>query len=63
MVKVMPDETAEACMALMNHHRIRHLPVMQDDKLVGIISIGDLKKSITEDREFDIGHLVNDAAR
>jgi CBS domain-containing protein len=39
---VAPDESVEECMRLMTEHRIRHLPVMQHDELVGIISIGDL---------------------
>jgi CBS domain-containing protein len=39
---VTPDETVEECMRLMTEHRIRHLPVVQNRELVGIISIGDL---------------------
>ncbi|HEV2456650.1 MAG TPA: CBS domain-containing protein, partial [Verrucomicrobiae bacterium] len=42
VVTVAPDESVEECMRLMTEHRIRHLPVMQNDELVGIISIGDL---------------------
>lgn len=63
LITITPDETAEACMALMNRHRIRHLPVMRNGDLVGIISIGDLMKSIIEDREFDIDQLVDYVAR
>lgn len=63
LITVTPDEKAEACMALMNRHRIRHLPVLRNGDLVGIISIGDLMKSIIEDREFDIGQLVDYVAR
>jgi len=39
---VAPDETVEECMRLMTEHRIRHLPVVQNRELLGIISIGDL---------------------
>jgi CBS domain-containing protein len=42
VITVAPDESMEECMRLMTEHRIRHLPVMQNDELVGIISIGDL---------------------
>ena len=46
-------------MAIMTVERVRHLPVMDDGNLVGLISIGDLVKSIIEDREFVIGQLTN----
>jgi CBS domain-containing protein len=42
VVTVAPDESVEECMRLMTEHRIRHLPVVQSDEVVGIISIGDL---------------------
>jgi CBS domain-containing protein len=42
VITVAPDESVEECMRLMTEHRIRHLPVLQHDELVGIISIGDL---------------------
>lgn len=42
IISVSPDESVEECMRLMTEHRIRHLPVIEDEKLVGIISIGDL---------------------
>lgn len=51
------EKTAEACMALMTEKRIRHLPVLRDDHLVGLVSIGDLVKSIIADREFTIEQL------
>ena len=44
-------------MALMNAKRVRHLPVVDDGKLLGIVSIGDLVKSIISDREFAIEQL------
>ncbi|MCA1408649.1 CBS domain-containing protein [Ensifer sp. IC3342] len=58
VVYVDPDQSAEACMALMTEKRIRHLPVLCDGHLVGVISIGDLVQSIIADREFDIDQLV-----
>jgi CBS domain-containing protein len=56
---VTPDRTVEECMAIMTAERVRHLPVMDDGNLVGLISIGDLVKSIIEDREFVIDQLTN----
>jgi CBS domain-containing protein len=54
VVSVRPDHSIEGCMALMTEKRIRHLPVMQDERVVGILSIGDLVKFIIADRE----HLI-----
>ena len=50
-------QSIEECMAVMTDKRIRHLPVMEDGKLVGIISIGDLVKSIIADQKFIIEQL------
>lgn len=54
-----PDHTVEECMALMTKHRIRHLPVLEDGQLMGIISIGDLVKSIIADQKYHIEQLEN----
>ena len=54
---VEPDDTVEYCMALMMERRVRHLPVVDDEVVVGIISIGDLVKSIIDDQRFTIGQL------
>jgi CBS domain-containing protein len=54
---ISPDDTIENCMALMTEHRLRHLPVMENNKLAGIISIGDVVKAIISDREFMIREL------
>ena len=54
---VSPDDTIENCMALMTDKRLRHLPVMEDGKLAGIISIGDIVRVIISDREFTIREL------
>jgi CBS domain-containing protein len=56
---VTPNRTVEECMAIMTAKRVRHLPVMDDGNLVGLISIGDLVKSIIEDRELVIDQLTN----
>ncbi|MES9811496.1 MAG: CBS domain-containing protein [Candidatus Thiodiazotropha sp.] len=56
---VKPEQTTEECMAIMTEKRIRHLPVMKDNELVGIISIGDLVKAIIEEQQFVIEQLVS----
>jgi CBS domain-containing protein len=56
---VDPDCTAEECMALMTEKRIRHLPVIQEKKLAGVISIGDVVKSIITSQKVTIEHLQN----
>ncbi|MBC7361975.1 MAG: CBS domain-containing protein [Candidatus Aminicenantes bacterium] len=56
---VDPNCTAEECMALMTEKRIRHLPVIQENKLIGVISIGDVVKSIITSQKITIEHLQN----
>ena len=52
-----PDRTVEECMAVMTDRRIRHLPVIDQGQLIGVISIGDLVKSIISDQKFMIDQL------
>ncbi len=52
-----PDQTIEECMALMTEKRFRHLPVIDQGQLVGVISIGDLVKSIIDEQKVIIEHL------
>ena len=54
---VHPRHTSEECMALMTENRLRHLPVMDDGKLIGLISIGDLVKDIISEQKFIIEQL------
>jgi CBS domain-containing protein len=51
------DQSIEECMAIVTDKRIRHLPVLQDGNLIGIISIGDLVKAIIADQKFMIEQL------
>lgn len=54
---VKPAQTSEECMALMTNNRVRHLPVVDDGKLLGLISIGDLVKEIISEQKFTIEQL------
>lgn len=54
---VRPDQTSEQCMQIMSTGRLRHLPVVDNGKLVGMISIGDLVKDIISEQKFIIEQL------
>lgn len=56
---VSPKEDTEDCMALFTNKRVRHLPVLQDGHLIGIISIGDVVKAVIAEQEYTIKHLEN----
>jgi len=57
VMNVTPQNTVEECMRLMTENRVRHLPVMDGGKLVGLISIGDLVKGIISEQNFIIEQL------
>jgi len=57
VVYTHPNQPIEECMAIMTDKRIRHLPVMDEGKLTGIISIGDLVKTIIAEQQFTIEQL------
>jgi CBS domain-containing protein len=54
---VSPDESVNRVMKLMTHHRVRHMPVLRDGKLAGIVSIGDVVKHRLEDLELEANVL------
>ena len=57
---VSPTHKVEECMAIMTEHHIRHLPVLTDGKLSGMISVGDVVKYIISDQQFKIEQLEKD---
>jgi CBS domain-containing protein len=57
VIHVRPEHSVELCMALMTEKRVRHLPVLEGRKVVGVVSIGDLLKSIISKQKFVIDEL------
>lgn len=57
VISVEPDWTAEQCMALMTEKRIRHLPVTEQGRLIGVISIGDVVRAVVDEQQFTITSL------
>ena len=57
VVTVGPDQDVRHCMQLMTHRRIRHLPVVEQGRMVGVISIGDLVRAVIEEQEHTIEQL------
>jgi CBS domain-containing protein len=57
LVTLSPEQTIGECMSLMTDKRIRHLPVLENERLIGIISIGDVVKAIISQQEFMIEQL------
>lgn len=54
---VNPSEKVETCMALMTDRKVRHLPVLKEDKVVGVVSIGDLVKAVISKQKVEIHNL------
>ena len=65
VVTVGPEQSVEECMALMTERHVRHLPVVEGEKVIGIVSMGDLVKSTIDDQKLAIdqlNHYVSEAA-
>lgn len=58
VVFVRPDQSLDECMALMTDKRVRHLPVLENDQLIGVLSIGDVVKAVISEKEFIIEQLA-----
>jgi CBS domain-containing protein len=59
VIFVTPGQAVDECMDIMTRNRIRHLPIMENEKMLGIISIGDLVKWVVSEQEETIEHLQN----
>jgi len=59
VIAIKPEFTLEDCMALMTREHIRHLPVLKGDRLVGVVSIGDIVKAVIDSQQYTITHLEN----
>ncbi len=57
VISTSPDQTVNSCMKVMTDKRIRHLPVVEGNKVTGLVSIGDLVKAIIADQKEEIEHL------
>lgn len=59
VIYARPDQSVEECMAVITDQRVRHLPVLENGHLIGLISIGDLVKAIIAEQQFIIDQLVH----
>ena len=59
VIFVAPERGVEECMGIMTKNRIRHLPIMENETVLGVVSIGDLVKWVVSEQEETIGHLQN----
>jgi CBS domain-containing protein len=56
---IRPEQTVEDCMALMTDKRVRHLPVLDQGRVIGLVSIGDIVKAVISEKQFIIEQLEN----
>lgn len=59
LIVIAPDTTVDECMALMTDRRIRHLPVVEDGRIVAVVSIGDVVKFQSQQQSFQIKYLTD----
>lgn len=59
VIFVPPDQAVDECMIIMTRNRIRHLPIMENENVLGVVSIGDLVKWVVSEQEETIKHLQN----
>jgi CBS domain-containing protein len=59
IIVARPEQSVEQCMALISDKRVRHLPVLDGEKPIGMVSIGDLVKSMVSDQKFMVDQLQN----
>jgi CBS domain-containing protein len=59
VISVTSGQPVDDCMDLMTRNRIRHLPIIENEQVLGVISIGDLVKWVISEQEETIGHLQN----
>ena len=59
VIFVTPGHAIDECMDIMTRNRIRHLPIVENDKVLGVVSIGDLVKWVVSEQEVTIEHLQN----
>ena len=57
VISVAPGDTVEHCMQVVTDHRIRHLPALEGDVVLGVLSIGDLVKAVIEAQRQELDHL------
>ena len=59
VIHTFPEQPVSECLVIINEQRIRHLPVLDDGKLVGMISVGDVVKEIIKEQQYTIQQLEN----